>query len=143
MLSAWGCRCRADTNRFEALHTVAVRLDSTRTVAPRTGFYPKGERPGPYQHLAVEFERRLAALHETGEVPDPREAQITRLEEKLEQQRSWIGAKDAEIAGFKAFRQTALSRLAAQHEEVLRLRRLVNERPDNVRALPSRSGSRP
>lgn len=50
----------------------------------RTGFYPKKNRdgtvrPGPYQHLAEEFERRIAALHEAGVIPDPRVAQIERL----------------------------------------------------------------
>src|SRR5690349_13600855 len=42
----------------------------------RTGFYPKknrdgSPRPGPYQHPAEEFERRLAELREQGVVPDP------------------------------------------------------------------------
>ncbi|MFE0800222.1 hypothetical protein ACFW3N_08900, partial [Streptomyces sp. NPDC058834] len=49
----------------------------------RTGFYartdPQGnQRPGPYQHLAEEFQRRLADLREAGTVSDPRELQITR-----------------------------------------------------------------
>ncbi|MFE7435021.1 hypothetical protein ACIPH4_00055 [Streptomyces tendae] len=49
----------------------------------RTGFYartdPQGnQRPGPYQHLAEEFQRRLADLREAGAVSDPRELQITR-----------------------------------------------------------------
>jgi hypothetical protein len=51
---------------------------------PRTGFYSRtdtrgNQRPGPYQHLADEFQRRLAALRETGTIPDPRELQITKL----------------------------------------------------------------
>lgn len=50
----------------------------------RTAFYPKKDRdgsarPGPYQHLAEEFERRLRAFQEAGEVADPRVAQIERL----------------------------------------------------------------
>lgn len=50
----------------------------------RTGFYPKKdragkERPGPYQHLAEEFERRVRAKQEAGEITDPRDAQISRL----------------------------------------------------------------
>ncbi|GAB3474365.1 hypothetical protein GCM10027521_02700 [Amycolatopsis cihanbeyliensis] len=45
---------------------------------PRTGFYsrtdPQGnQRPGHYQHLAEEIQRRLAALREAGTIPDPRE----------------------------------------------------------------------
>ena len=43
----------------------------------RTAFYPKKNRdgttrPGPYQHLAEEFDRRLRALQETGQIVDPR-----------------------------------------------------------------------
>ncbi|WP_411121821.1 hypothetical protein [Streptomyces sp. x-19] len=46
----------------------------------RTAFYPKKNRdgttrPGPYQHLAEEFERRLRTLREAREVVDPRIAQ--------------------------------------------------------------------
>lgn len=41
----------------------------------RTAFY--GTRP--CTDLRVEFERRLQALQQTGEIPDPREAHITRL----------------------------------------------------------------
>ncbi|MGF1426518.1 hypothetical protein [Kitasatospora sp. LaBMicrA B282] len=53
------------------LKTLAAEAGVTRT-----GFCPKksrddAERPGPYQHLAEEFERRLTALREAGTVPDP------------------------------------------------------------------------
>lgn len=59
----------------------------------RTGFYPKKNRdgtvrPGPYQHLAEEFERRLAALHEAGVSPDPRVAQIERPRRRSKSSRS-------------------------------------------------------
>jgi hypothetical protein len=88
----------------------------------RTGFYPKGERLGPYQHLAAEFERRLAALRDAGEIPDPREAQITRLQEHAEHQRVRIVALEAQLAELTEFKTLAISRLSAQHEEILRLR---------------------
>lgn len=47
-----------------------------------TGFYartdPEGnQRPGPYQHLAAEFQGRPADLREAGTVSVPRELQIT------------------------------------------------------------------
>jgi hypothetical protein len=45
----------------------------------RTVFY--GNRP--YVHLRVEFERRLQALQQAGERPDPRDAQITRLKHEI------------------------------------------------------------
>lgn len=107
----------------------------------RTGFYPKGERRGPYQHLAEEFERRLARMHEAGEIPDPREAQIAKLKEQVQEHCGRLQAQQAEIAELKAFQQAALSRIAAQHDEILRLRALAHERPDNVRALPARGPS--
>jgi hypothetical protein len=56
------------------LRTLAAEAGVTRT-----GFYAKGDRPGPYQHLAEEFERRLSALQIAGKIPDPRDDQITRL----------------------------------------------------------------
>ncbi|GAA0699177.1 hypothetical protein GCM10010193_62570 [Kitasatospora atroaurantiaca] len=34
----------------------------------------------PYAYLRAEFEQRLQALQQAGDIPDPREAQITRLE---------------------------------------------------------------
>jgi hypothetical protein len=35
----------------------------------RTGFYPEGNRPGPYQHLAEEFNRRLKLCKTTDRTP--------------------------------------------------------------------------
>lgn len=112
----------------------------------RTGFYPKKNRDGttrtgPYQHLAEEFERRLKILIEAGTVVDPRAAQIERLKAENEALRARVADREATIAELTEFKTTAVSRLAAQHDEVLRLRKLVHDRPDNVRVLPSRSGS--
>ncbi len=101
---------------------------------PRTGFYPKGARPGPYQHLAEEFERRLAALHAAGEIPDPRDAQIARFKASVEALRRRVAARDEEIAQLTRFKDLALSRLAAQHDEIQRLR-IQRDAPDNVLAL--------
>ena len=89
--------------------------------------------PGPYQHLAEEFERRLATLREAGEIPDPREAQIGRLKELIEHQRGRNAALEAQVAELVASKQSAVSRLAAQHEEVLRLRQVAAA--DNVTPL--------
>ncbi|MFI1584679.1 hypothetical protein [Embleya sp. NPDC020630] len=94
---------------------------------PRTGFYPKKHRdgtprPGPYQHLAEEFDRRLDVLRRAGTIPDPREAQIGRLKIANATLRARIEQSDAELAELKAFKRLALSRLAAQHLELERLR---------------------
>ncbi|MBK3533630.1 hypothetical protein JHN55_28025 [Streptomyces sp. MBT56] len=114
----------------------------------RTAFYPKKDRdgsarPGPYQHLAEEFERRLRALHEAGEVVDPRVAQIERLKTQVGELKERVARRDAELAELATFRTLALSRLAAQHDEITRLREEA-ENAGNVRRLPaSRNGTAP
>lgn len=99
----------------------------------RTGFYTKknrdgSPRPGPYQHLAEEFERRLAVLRETGATPDPRAAQVERLKSQV------AGLKD-QLAELGEFKQRALSRIAAQQLEIQRLREALAAQ-HNIRALP-------
>lgn len=107
----------------------------------RTGFYSKknrdgSPRPGPYQHLAEEFERRLAELRETGVIPDPRAAQIERLKEQVSGLKERLAARDEQIGGFTDFRERALSQIAAQRMEIERLRDALAA-PSNVRALPN------
>lgn len=109
----------------------------------RTGFYPKknrdgSPRPGPYQHLAEEFERRLAKLRETGVIPDPRTAQIERLKEQVSGLKERLAARDGQIGGLTDFRERALSQIAAQRMEIERLRDASAE-PSNVRVLPNRA----
>jgi hypothetical protein len=112
----------------------------------RTGFYartdPQGnQRPGPYQHLAEEFQRRLADLREAGIVSDPRELQITRLKAENARLRERVRERDARITELIEFKERALSQLAAQHEEILRLRQRADS-PNNVRTLPTARKSR-
>ena len=89
---------------------------------PRTGFYPKADRHGPYQHLAEEFERRLASLRQAGEATDPRDLQITRLKAENTRLRERLASQETTIAELNAFKTQAISRLAAQHAETERLR---------------------
>ncbi|OIJ94478.1 hypothetical protein BIV25_23090 [Streptomyces sp. MUSC 14] len=84
----------------------------------RTAFY--GTRP--YAHLRVEFERRLNAMHEAGEIPDPREAQIARLKVENAKLRERLAKSEQTVDELTDFRSQALARLAAQHEEIVRLR---------------------
>jgi hypothetical protein len=68
---------------FQPAAVATSRTLAREAGVARTGFYartdPQGnQRPGPYQHLAEEFQRRLADLREAGTVSDPRELQITR-----------------------------------------------------------------
>ncbi|MFD9607030.1 hypothetical protein [Streptomyces sp. NPDC059970] len=87
----------------------------------RTAFY--GTRP--YTHLRVEFERRLNAMREAGEIPDPREAQITRLKAENAKLRERLAASEQTIDELTDFHGQALARLTAQHEEIVRLRESV------------------
>ncbi|MGW1197251.1 hypothetical protein ACWD4B_15655 [Streptomyces sp. NPDC002536] len=125
------------------LKTLAAEAGVTRT-----GFYPKKnrdgtERPGPYQHLAEEFERRLRALQDAGEIVDPRAAQIERLKAENAELKKRVADRDEELAKLIAFRTQAISRLAAQHDEIERLRKQAAG-GGNVRQLPSpRRGSAP
>lgn len=105
----------------------------------RTGFYPKrnrdgSERPGPYQYLAREFERRLRELQEAGEVVDPRVAQIDRLKAEVAELKARVAKRDADLADLTEFKTLAVSRLAAQHDEILRLRQHTSG-TGNVRQL--------
>ncbi|WP_431047113.1 hypothetical protein ACQUSR_33455 [Streptomyces sp. P1-3] len=107
----------------------------------RTAFYPKknrdgSARPGPYQHLAEEFERRLTALQEAGQIVDPRNAQIERLKTQVAELQTRIIKRDADLAELTAFKTLAISRLAAQHDEIQRLRSQATA-VDNVRRLPA------
>ncbi|GGJ27874.1 hypothetical protein [Streptomyces brasiliensis] len=87
----------------------------------RTAFY--GTRP--YAHLRVEFERRLQALQQAGDTPDPREAQINRLKTENVKLRERLAQSEQTIDSLTDFRTEALARLAAQHEEIVRLREAV------------------
>jgi len=92
-----------------------------------------------YPNLKEEFARRLAAVHASGTVPDPRDAQVTRLRAQSDDLRQKLADRDATIRDLEQFRELALSRLAAQHDEITRLRRqLTTAMSGNVRALTHR-----
>jgi len=84
----------------------------------RTAFY--GTRP--YAHLRVEFERRLQALQDAGEIPDPRKAQITRLKTEATKLRERLAKSEQTVEELTDFRGQSLARLAAQPEDIIRLR---------------------
>lgn len=125
------------------LKTLALESGVTRT-----GFYPKKNRdgttrPGPYQHLAEEFERRLTALRQAGEIVDPRAAQIERLKAQVAELKDRVANRDEALAELTAFKTLAVSRIAAQQSEIERLREQTAAL-GNVRRLPSaRSGTAP
>jgi len=97
----------------------------------RTAFY--GNRP--YAHLREEFERRLRTLEQAGGQPDPRDAQITRLKDEVTRLNERLAQSVATIVDLTAFRTQALARLAAQHDEIIRLRSTLGSR-GTIRGLP-------
>jgi hypothetical protein len=97
----------------------------------RTAFY--GTRP--YAHLRTEFEQRLSELLDTGERPDPRDAQVTRLKDEIARLKERLARSDSTISELADFRSQALARLAAQHDEITRLRQEVRL-ATGVRRLP-------
>ncbi|MEU9046575.1 MULTISPECIES: hypothetical protein [unclassified Kitasatospora] len=93
----------------------------------RTAFYPRKNpdgttRPGPYRHLAAEFTRRLKAMQGAGGTPDPRDSRIARLKDANAVLAQRLQAQEKQLKELMAFRQLAVSRLAAQHLEIERLR---------------------
>jgi hypothetical protein len=98
----------------------------------RTAFY--GSRP--YARLREEFEAKLAAAVQDGDAPDPRDAQISRLKAEAVTLRERLARQDAVIAELTGFKVQALSRIAAQHDEITRLRREVQQAA-RVRRLPT------
>ncbi|WP_030574846.1 hypothetical protein [Streptomyces aureocirculatus] len=112
--------------------TCDIKTLAREAAVDRTAFY--GTRP--YSHLRVEFERRLHAIQEAGEIPDPREAQIARLKAENTKLRERLAQSEQTIAELTDFRSQALARLAAQHEEIIRLRDAVVE-ASRVSRLPA------
>lgn len=107
----------------------------------RTGFYPKKNRdgtsrPGPYQHLGEEFERRLRVLQEAGQITDPRVAQIERLKTQVIELQGRVSRRDEALAELTEFKKVAISQIAAQHAEIERLRAQVSD-AGKVRSLPA------
>lgn len=91
-----------------------------------------------YPHLKDDFEQRLARARAAGQVTDPRDAQVTRLKDNIKELRQRLADRDAVIGELTEFKTRALSRLAAQHDELQRLPAQA-ARPGNLRVLPAPS----
>ncbi len=109
-----------------------IKTLARETGVDRTAFY--GTRP--YAHLREEFEKRLETMHAAGDLPDHRDTQISRLKNEVALLRQRIDRRDATIAELTALRTQALARLAAQHDEITRLRRDVRQAA-SIRRLPT------
>lgn len=109
-----------------------IKTLASQAGVDRTAFY--GSRP--YAHLRVEFEHRLQQLQQTGNTPDPKTAQIERLKAELNKLRNRLAQADSTIEELADFRTQALARIAAQHDEIQRLR--TGTTPNtNITHLPS------
>jgi AcrR family transcriptional regulator len=75
-----------------------------------------------YQHLKTEFEQRLQRIRDAGQLPDPRAAQMLRLTEETTHLRQRLAETNRQVEHLTALKTTAISRLAAQHHDVLGLR---------------------
>lgn len=93
-----------------------------------------------YLHLKEEFERRRDQVRDTGVIPDPREQQIERLKSQVDSLKKRLTAEEQQKAELTAFRVHAVSQLAAQHEEITRLRATLAAR-GVVRRIPIRLGA--
>jgi septal ring factor EnvC (AmiA/AmiB activator) len=98
-----------------------IKTVAREAAVDRTAFY--GTRT--YAHLRVEFERRVQALQDAGEIPDRREAQIDRLKTENAKLKARLTQSEQTIDELTDFRSQALARLAAQHKEIVRLRDAV------------------
>ncbi|KAA2262855.1 hypothetical protein F0L68_11575 [Solihabitans fulvus] len=90
-----------------------------------------------YPHVKEAFEQRLAQARAAGEITDPRDAQITGLKSEIQALAQRLAARDTTIAELTEFQAQALSRLAAQHDELQGLRAEAAH-PSNLRPLPAR-----
>jgi chromosome segregation ATPase len=90
-----------------------------------------------YPHLKDAFEQRLAQARATGQVTDPRDAQIARLKHEIQELRQRLASRETSITELTEFKTQALSRLAAQHDELRQLRANAADLT-NVCLLPSR-----
>lgn len=109
-----------------------VKTLAAQAGVDRTAFY--GSRP--YTHLRAEFEHRLQQLQHTGHAPDPKAAQIERLKTDVDKLNKRLAQANSTIEQLSDFRTQALARLAAQHDEILRLRSVAAQNA-NVARLPA------
>ncbi|MDX3229156.1 hypothetical protein [Streptomyces sp. ME19-01-6] len=77
-----------------------VKTPAREAAVDRTAFY--GTRA--YAHLRAEFERHLQALQQGGDVPDLREAQITRLKARNAKPNERLAQSERTIDELTGFR---------------------------------------
>jgi hypothetical protein len=104
-----------------------------RTLAAEAGI-ARSSLYTTYTHLKDEFEHRRQCLAAAGTVVDRRQERIVRLKTEVDKLRQRLATHRSDIAELTALRTRAISQIAAQHEEILRLRAQIASSA-NVRAL--------
>jgi hypothetical protein len=128
-------RIRAAADRLLAGNLPAGGKCDIKTLAAEAGV-SRAALYRTYPHLKQEFEQRLARFRATGQHPDPRDAQVTRLTDENLKLHARIANLSLKVTELTAFQTTAISQLAALHDELHRLRQLVAS-PTNVVTLPN------
>ena len=93
-----------------------------------------------YPDLKQQFEQQIAQAAARGQHPDPRDAQIAALKARNDRLQQRLDTAQSATAELLEFQQLALSRLAAQHQEIARLR--ATGIPASVGDLDSARASR-
>jgi len=93
-----------------------------------------------YPDLKQQFEQQIAQAAAGGQHPDPRDAQIAALKARNHRLQQRLDASQSATTSLLKFQQLALSRLAAQHQEIARLR--ATRTPAGVSDLDSARASR-
>jgi AcrR family transcriptional regulator len=75
-----------------------------------------------YPHLKQQFEQQITQAAVGGQHPDPRDAQIAALKARNDRLQQRLDTAQSATTELLEFQQLALSRLAAQHQENMRLR---------------------
>jgi hypothetical protein len=107
-----------------------------RTLAAEAGI-ARSSLYTTYHHLKTEFEHRRGQQTTNTAATDARQEQITRLTTEAGHLRQRLTTHQEELAELTAFRTRAVSQIAAQHDEILRLRAQIAN-PANVHALHPR-----
>jgi AcrR family transcriptional regulator len=92
------------------------------TTLARQAGVPRATLYRSYPHLKQQFEQQIAQAAAGGQHPDPRDAQIAALRARNDRLQQRLDAAQSATAELLEFQQLALSRLAAQHQEIERLR---------------------
>lgn len=91
-----------------------------------------------YPHLKADFEQRLGRLRSNGEQPDSRVAKAETLKAEIVVLRDRLSTANQMTGDLEALQATALSRLVAQHDEIIALRRELEAATEGpLRVVPS------